>query len=116
MCDKTETSCAGIQDGEPNDNSTPVAATASEGDSRSEGSSSGTDCDRILDPFRNLAKRWRDSELQHKDIFYRVTHEERKQNRGFYQTTWTRYVDYGRRAAELELRIRLTEKVFGNGR
>lgn len=103
MCDKTQTSCAGIQDDSPDNELRVVESTASEGDSRSD----------ILDPFRNLAKRWREAEAEHKRIWDQADPVDRQN--GSYRIIWSRYVDYGRRAAELELRIRVTERMFGNG-
>lgn len=116
MSEKNNSSCAGIQDEQPNhqptSTETPVANTASEATSRGD----------ILDPFRNLAKRWREESVRHKRI-YDQCRKDRVEGGilvpaaapSFQSHVWMRYVDYERRASELELRIGLTEKVFCNG-
>lgn len=109
MSEDNKLSCAGIQDELTLNELPAVPSTASEGASRSDGPDSAVMDHLImmvaedpLSPFRQLAGIWRREEEKHRVLYYAVDAETRKQSQSFYQATWTRYVDYGRRASELE--------------
>lgn len=58
-----------------------------------------------LQPFRNLALRWKREAQRHWEMI-----KDLERGTPFYRSCFQRYVDYGRRAEELEIIIRMVEK------
>lgn len=70
------------------------------------------------EPFRLLAKRWRQASAEYKRLWDRkddyqkdYSEEIKAANAPFYKSCYIRYVDYERRASDLEILIRAQERI-----